>query len=171
MTVRVVLRKYDGSPHRHQTMRRLGEDEHGVWLWAPAGNPVYLGDGSGSFDAAHLAVRLIPTGGRWWSALFCPAPANPAVYCDIVTPPEWSTAGEVAMVDLDLDVCRYQDGRVQIHDEDEFITHRFAYAYPEPVVSRALDAADDVWHALAGDTEPFAGVYKCWLDRVPTSAA
>ena len=34
--VRVVYTKYDGSLHWHMSMRYLGEDEHGIWLGAPA---------------------------------------------------------------------------------------------------------------------------------------
>jgi hypothetical protein len=32
--VRVVFRRYDGSLHWHNTMKRLGEDSHGIWLGA-----------------------------------------------------------------------------------------------------------------------------------------
>lgn len=33
----VSVRKYDNSLHRHHSMVRLGEDEHGVWLGAAVG--------------------------------------------------------------------------------------------------------------------------------------
>jgi hypothetical protein len=35
--VRVVYRKFDGRLHWQTNLRRLGEDEHGVWLGTPPG--------------------------------------------------------------------------------------------------------------------------------------
>jgi len=35
--IRVIYRKYDGSLHWNMELGRLGADEHGTWLGAPAG--------------------------------------------------------------------------------------------------------------------------------------
>jgi len=166
----MVLRKYDGSPHRQHATRCLGEDEHGAWFGTPAGTAILLGTGDRTFATGHAAVRLL-TPDRWWSAVFFAAPNDVEVYADVVTPRVWTAVDEVTMVDLDLDVCRDRaDGRVRLLDEDEFIANRQAYGYSDVVVARALDAADELWHALAGDVEPFASRYRCWLDRL-TSAS
>jgi protein associated with RNAse G/E len=166
VTVRMVLRKYDGSPHRRHETRCLGEDEHGTWFGTPAGTVISLGTGDRTFATGQAAVRVVAAD-RWWSAVFLAEPGDIEVYADVVTPRVWTAVDEVSMVDLDLDVCRHRaDGRVRLLDEDEFITNRQAYRYPDIVVARALDAADELWHALAGDVEPFAGRYHHWLDRM-----
>ena len=38
--VRLVFTKYDGSLHWHQTMKYLGDDEHGIWLGAEPARPL-----------------------------------------------------------------------------------------------------------------------------------
>jgi hypothetical protein len=51
--IRVVYRKYDGSLHWNYATHRLGEDEHGVWVGAPAGTVVQ--QRAEPFDAAYHA--------------------------------------------------------------------------------------------------------------------
>jgi hypothetical protein len=165
--VRVIFRKYDGRPHRHSTMRRLGEDGYGTWLAAPAGAVVHMG-GGGHFVAWHRCVRLVPRS-AWWSALFFPAPAEWDAYCDVTTPARWASPVEVTMTDLDLDVYRTRaDRRVEVLDEDEFAVHRDTYGYPAEVVGNARAAVRDLRAALSGGTtEPFATWYRTWLDQAP----
>ena len=161
-SVRVVYRKYDGSLHWHLTMRRLGEDEHGVWLGLPTGGEMRKGDGPAvPIPQAH--VLLIPSG-AWWTASFNARPCWTEIYCDITTPVEF---GEdvFTMVDLDLDVIKKRDGSVIIDDEDEFAEHQVKYGYPAEVIDRAQATAD--WLVTAVVTEePFLTVYKTHLDKV-----
>ena len=56
--VRVVYRKFDGSLHWNQPAWRLGEDEHGVWVGAPAGTPVRLGEQHRVGHLGRLAVLV-----------------------------------------------------------------------------------------------------------------
>ncbi len=161
----MVYTKYDGSLHWHQTMRYLGEDEHGVWLGAPAGSTIRRGS-EPPIALEQPSAALIPHG-RWWTAVFNGAPARTEIYCDISTPPQWPSAGEVTMVDLDLDVVRLlADGRVLVVDEDEFAEHRVTYGYPDEVVSQAEQAASWLHEAISAGAEPFASGYREWLQRV-----
>jgi protein associated with RNAse G/E len=164
--VRVVYRKYDGALHWHETMRRLGEDEHGVWLGAAPGTIARRGD-EYSIVMEYAHVHVFPRD-AWWTAVFHAAPYRLEIYCDVTTPPRWPHPGEVTMVDLDLDVCRMRRrwrAKVQVLDEDEFAEHRARYRYPPEVVVRALDATRWLRRALADGTQPFAGEYRTWLDR------
>ena len=171
--VRVVVRKYDGSLHWHYPMTRLGEDEFGVWLGAPAGT-VYR-RGEPGHETAVVAVEddrvmLVPHD-AWWTAEFQAAPAHLDAYCDVATPSTWTrtdeTSGEVTMVDLDLDVCRVRDDMsVFVDDEDEFAVHQVRYGYPADVVRRAEAAAAWLTTALRGGVEPFGDHYRTWLDRL-----
>ena len=100
--VLVAVLKYDGRLHWHHTMRRLGADEHGVWLGCPAGTVYHRGDEGPIYATAEARVMLIPRH-AWWTALYSAAPAECEVYCDITTPAAWPQPAKVAMVDLDLD--------------------------------------------------------------------
>ena len=162
-SVRVVLTKYGGRPHRRQTMTRLGEDEHGVWLAAPAGSTVLLGDGTRSFVTRCACVRLIPPS-SWWTALFTVDDVWD-VYCDVTTPPHWTDSSEVTLVDLDLDLYRSRaDQRVELLDQDEFDAHRVRLGYPDALVVQATRVAARLRTAVA-EQEPFASHYLAWIDR------
>jgi protein associated with RNAse G/E len=160
----LVFTKYDGSLHWHQTMRHLGEDEHGVWLGAPAGSTAQRGtEAPVRFDAP--SVQLVPAG-QWWTAVFNDAPASAEIYCDIATPAQWTHPGEVTMVDLDLDVIRRRDGQILLDDEDEFAEHQVRYRYPAEIVSQAERAAAWLLDAVGSAVEPFGSLYQGWLDKV-----
>lgn len=168
--VRVVWRKFDGSLHWHYTMRRLGEDEFGVWLGAPVGTVYDKGENLGIFRAEEARVMLFPRE-EWWTAEFQAAPARLDAYCDVATPPTWTRADEVTMVDLDLDACRVRDDMsVYVDDEDEFALHQVRYGYPADVVERAEASAAWLTAALRDGLEPFGSHYRSWLDRVDAIA-
>jgi protein associated with RNAse G/E len=167
--VRVVYTKYDGSLHWHETMTRLGEDEHGVWLGAPAGVSARKGH-EPAIVVPHAHVMLFRPD-VWWTAVFNAPPAKVEIYCDITSPIRWPTTAEVTMVDLDLDVIRHRDGSVFIDDEDEFAEHRVRYAYPADVVDQARAATAWLAAAVGDGTEPFATRYRVWLDQVTVGQA
>jgi hypothetical protein len=163
-TVRVVSYKYDGSLHWHYRMRRLGEDEYGVWLGGQVGTEYRRGRNISRYLTAEPRVKLLPRG-AWWSALFLASPNKLEIYCDVGTPVEWAHAGEVRTVDLDLDVCRYRDGGADtVVDEDEFAMHQKRYGYPADVIASARAAAKWLESALGDGTEPFAGRFHHWFE-------
>jgi hypothetical protein len=166
-TVRLVYTKYDGSLHWHLTMRLLGEDEHGVWLGTAKPTTMRKGnDPLVVLDYASLA--LVPRNG-WWTASFNDVPASTEIYCDITSPARWTSADEVTMVDLDLDVLRTRDGAVLLVDTDEFAEHQVKYGYPADVVAEAERAANWLTEAVADGTEPFASEYRRYLAQVSAS--
>jgi protein associated with RNAse G/E len=163
-SVRVVYRKYDGALHWNYAARHLGEDEHGVWVGAPAGTPVSLGDQArGPVEAPH--VLLFPREG-WWTGCFNATPHRTEIYCDITTVPVWSGTDEVTMIDLDLDVRRLRTGVVELLDEDEFAEHQVRYGYPAEVIAGARQSADRLFDAVERRVEPFGDAYRTWLNRV-----
>jgi uncharacterized protein len=161
----VVYTKYDGSLHWHETMRYLGEDEHGIWLGADAGSTMQRGD-EPPVVLEQASVRLIPDA-VWWAATFRADPARVEIYCDIGTPPRWPTPAEVTMVDLDLDVLRLRaDQQVVLDDADEFAEHQVRYGYPASVVGEAERAAAWLMDAVSAKAEPFGAAYRRWLEMV-----
>lgn len=163
--VRVVYTKYDGSLHWHHMARYLGEDEHGIWIGAPAGSTTRRGR-EPMIVVEQAMVGLFPHG-RWWTAFFNARPARTEIYCDITTPPRWPDENEVTMVDLDLDVVRLRaDQQVLLLDEDEFAEHQVRYRYPAEVIDAAEQAAAWLQQEINNGAEPFATAYRGWLDQV-----
>lgn len=163
-TIRVVYTKYDGSLHWHHNALLLGEDEHGVWAGARAGQSMRRGQ-EPLVVFPQPFVMLFP-GDGWWTGSFNAEPHRTEIYCDIATVPSWPDPGTVTMVDLDLDVIRKRDGRIYLDDEDEFEAHRVRHGYPPEVVAAARDSAERLLKAVREDTEPFASVYRGWLARL-----
>ncbi|MEU3462326.1 DUF402 domain-containing protein [Streptomyces sp. NPDC006733] len=163
--VRVRYRKYDGSLHWNMEMRRLGEDEHGVWLGVSGGSSSRKGHEPGIvFPEAY--VLLFPRE-AWWTATFNAAPRPTEIYCDITTPPQWISETEVTMVDLDLDVVRKRGVPApRLLDEDEFADHQVRYGYPPEVVERAAASARWLMRQIADGAEPFSTVHREWLALV-----
>ncbi|MEV6967062.1 DUF402 domain-containing protein [Hamadaea sp. NPDC051192] len=153
--VRVLYRKFDGRLHWQTTLRRLGEDEHGVWLGSPPGG-TWRRDG-GPWVTVHGPRLMVAPRDRWWTARFnSESDSRTAVYCDVTAIPEWTAADELTIVDLDLDVIRLRTtGEVSLLDEDEFLLHTAKYAYPEAVVAAARSSASWLLSAVANFDEPF----------------
>ncbi|GAB1690238.1 DUF402 domain-containing protein [Krasilnikovia sp. M28-CT-15] len=163
--VEVCFHKYDGRPHRRTVERLLGEDEYGHWLGKPAGGLVHYLNSGDAVPATTPTVRLIPRD-QWWTAVFFPEPRPHELYVDVATPAQWTGTAAVTFVDLDLDVLKWRDGRVDLLDEDEFAVHRDRYGYPPEVVAGAVDAAHRLHREITAGTEPFAIHYREWLSRV-----
>jgi uncharacterized protein len=163
--VQVDYHKYDGALHWNLRMRRLGEDEHGVWLGLPADSVMRKGRGPDvPLPEAH--VILFPHD-RWWTAVFNAAPRSIAIYCDITTPPRWPSPTEVTMIDLDLDVLLKRGADLPVLvDEDEFAEHRARYGYPGEVVTAAEESAAWLLRAITDGTGPFGGAHGPWLAMV-----
>jgi protein associated with RNAse G/E len=163
--VEVVLRKWDGRPHRRTTTRLLGTDEFGTWVGTPTGTIVtYSYGGKPPRATREHAVRLIRPG-AWWCAVFFAEPSPRDVYCDIIAPARWSNPAEVILVDLDLDLVRYRpDGRVELDDEDEFAANKVTFGYPPEVVAQARAAVDELRPALQSRSEPFGAHWKTWME-------
>jgi len=163
--VLVRFTKYDGSRHWEFTMTRLGQDEHGTWLRAPVGcelvRPGHCVRTSYSF------VCLLPHEEHFVAAFHDRTPGMepdvPSVYVDISTPPQWVSANEVTMVDLDLDVILGWDGVVILDDEDEFAQHRVSLNYPDELVALAEQAADRVMGLVRHGLAPFGDAAERWL--------
>jgi Protein of unknown function (DUF402) len=117
-------------------MRRLGEDEHGVWLSVPPGTVVRRGyEPPRVLDTGFIS--LVPMG-SWWEVEFYPDHPRHEVYVNIGTPCEWH-GDVVRQVDLDLDVVRNLDGSVELLDTLD----RYSHALPT-LQARAMARLDTV---------------------------
>jgi protein associated with RNAse G/E len=146
-------------------MRRLGADEHGIWLGLPAHSVMRKGHNP-EVDLPEAHVVLFPRD-AWWTATFNAAPRRTEIYCDITTPPRWPSPDEVTMVDLDLDVLRKRgaDDPILV-DEDEFAEHQVRYGYPAEVIGAASEAAQWLMEAVGARAGAFGGAHERWLSMV-----
>ena len=156
--------KWDDRAHWAYDMERLGEDAHGLWLWASAGTELRRGT-EPPIGAKHGFVKLI-TAGQWWTAIWNDGRPSESrsirTYVDVITPAVWD-GNTVRMIDLDLDVVRRSDGSVEIDDEDEFEDHKALFDYPPHVVDRARTEAAQLVLAIERGKEPFGAIGERWL--------
>lgn len=157
--VQIDFRKWDGSRHWQFSMSRLGEDEHGLWLWSPPGSNMQRGH-EPMRQSAGVNVKLIPDN-KWWTAMWN-AGLKFDLYVDIITPPSWN-GSTVTMIDIDLDVKRWADGHAEVVDEDEFEEHRVAFDYPERLIDTARATAARLALAVEERHEPFGDVGDSWV--------
>ena len=137
----------------------IGEDEFGRWLGVARGNPWWSADRSrsGVFDSSF--VKLVPSGTFW---TVCFNPADPVVDVDIVLPVRWPD-NALEEVDLELDLLRTADGRVQVRDRDEFDRVREAWPMPADIARAAEETCERVRELVERGDEPFGRVGKRWL--------
>ncbi len=160
----MVFAKWGGRPHWEFDALRLGEDEHGTWLGAPAGTPMTRP--GARFRIGVTQVVLAPDA-AFVASFYAPGNAGPnpcEVYVDISTVPSVD-ATTMTAVDLDLDVVRGWTGRVWVDDEDEFAQHRVRFGYPADVVQLAVTSCEQVRRAVAASQAPFDGITaRRWID-------
>ena len=162
--VTVQFFKYPKRLHWRHEMIRLGEDDYGVWLGAPAGAIVQRGS-EPPMELDHPFVQLISTE-AFWSLIYNGEGNKYPVYIDIATPAEWVNEQRVEMIDIDLDVVRRQDGSIGLLDEDEFLEHRVKYAYPDWMADRARTTAAELVLKLEAGDEPFGVIPQRWLQEL-----
>jgi uncharacterized protein len=160
-TVRIDFRKWNGQRHWQFAMSRLGGDEHGLWLWSPPGADMQRGH-EPVIQSPGVNIKLIPES-KWWTAIWSYG-RKVDVYVDVITPPAWN-GSTVTMVDIDLDVVRWADGRVEILDEDEFLEHQAAMDYPPRLIDMARATAAQLALAVENRHEPFGDVGESWMSR------
>lgn len=156
------LRKWPDLPHWRFGADLIERDGFGTWLSCLPPTP-YTGPRVGDFE--HAFVLLVPPD-DWWIASFNDDRVDDAIYVDIATPATWRTEHHVTAVDLDLDIVRFHDGRVELVDEDEFAEHQVAFGYPDDVIAQARSTADRMFEIVQDDTERFLGAGRERLERL-----
>ena len=158
--------KWGGHPHYRGHNVHLGDDEHGTWLWGVTGRTIYRGD-EPLWATQHAALTLVSPG-RWWAPSWWVGHPDLEVYVNINTPAEWH-GDRIVSVDLDLDVVRFLDGRVEIVDRDEFEEHQVRYGYPDDLIAQAEAATAEAYDLLTRNVAPFDGVAAAgWIARART---
>jgi uncharacterized protein len=159
--VHVDERKWPDRLHWQYSARRLGSDEHGVWLHTPVGTVARRGT-EPPLELQHGFVVCVPDG-EWWIAEFYWDHPWHETYVNVGTPPQWE-GDRMTQVDLDLDVVRKVDGSVAVLDEDEFAQHQIAYQYSEDLIESTRSATRRAVELLTHSQEPFGSASQRWIE-------
>ena len=139
----------------------LGEDGFGRWVGLTEGDPWRAADGTPSGAFRSSFVLVVPRA-AYWTACF--HPRDPVVDVDIVLPANW-VDDVLDLVDLELDVLRSADGRVQVRDQNEFERTRATWAMPDDIAARAESTCEQIRDLVERHAEPFGSVGLVWLAR------
>jgi hypothetical protein len=157
--------KYDGHPHWVVPGRYLGADEHGHWIYQPAGSLVSR-PGHGHW-AETDAVCLVPRAGQWLGTFHDDPAEDFRVYLDLSTQIGWRElprgGWEANSVDMDLDVIDSRSRGIYLDDEDEFEEHASLMGYPHELVRAIRSEAEALLGALGAAHAPFDGTATTWL--------
>lgn len=165
MIVGCDLRKWNGRQGYSFEAELLGRDEHGTWLAVPPGTSFVGPKSPGVWNDPF--VICVPDADWWIASFYGEGNAlNMEVYVDMTTVPEWPSESSVRCIDLDLDVVRYLDRRIELLDEDEFDEHRIEMSYPADIVDRARATAQAILEAVEARKEPFDAVGAEWLAQI-----
>jgi len=97
---------------------------------------------------------------RWWNVIAGYDAGTGALrgyYCNVAKTPRWHVepAPVIAYTDLDLDLVVFPDGRIELHDEDEFVQYAARYQYSAWTIERARRTVDEVIARVERRAHPF----------------
>lgn len=160
--------KYDGQAHWVVPGLALGSDEHGEWIYQPAGS--FIARPGMAFFARSDAVTLSPASGEWLATFHSGEDRNGLLlYIDLSTAIGWAPLGprghELHSIDMDLDVVERAGRGIYLDDEDEFEEHRVAFGYPDELTSAIAAEAQDLLARVAARQAPFDGAALSRFDQ------
>lgn len=142
----------------------LESDTHGLWLYSPQGTLFRsqvgerIGEcevGQGDRPAGLPVLHLIPHTG-WWLAEWHRDEREAIISIDICKKPT-AIEGEWHYIDLELDLLA-RNGRVEIHDEDEFVAACAAGFISSDEAQLASETTREIERLLRQHCEPFGGL-------------
>jgi uncharacterized protein len=160
--VHINYRKWPDTAHWHFTVFPLGSDDHGAWFCLPDGAVIQRG--LESPDTSRTSIMLLPKDAAWTAFWNTDKTKRHELYIDVIKLIK-ADPGEITMFDLDLDVVRTWDGRVEILDRDEFERHQKVFQYPKHLVEHAEKTAELLESLVRSAAEPFGAVGEAWRAR------
>ena len=153
----------------------LAEDSFGSWLYSPMGCryrgrsgetitecEVGQGDRAHGLPVLHLAPKI-----GWWFAAWHRLGGAAIIGIDVCTPPT-RIDDEWRYTDLELDPHGFGDGRLELHDEDEFAAACEAGLISASEAAEASAAAAELLQGLREKREPFG---RAGWDRLDSALA
>jgi len=152
--IRILSTKYDGSLHNDYTGRILDRAGGLVRVFVAEGTPWVGYRGRGAVRAPMTQLFFLD---RWYNLFHNHRPVgarNMLTYANVGTPA--TIEGDtLRWIDLDVDVIQTAEHGILVDDEDEFAEHQVLMSYPPEVVSRVLEARDELLEAAWSGSFPF----------------
>ncbi|RKW71723.1 DUF402 domain-containing protein [Galactobacter caseinivorans] len=160
--------KYNGLAHWVVPGIALGSDQHGEWIFQPAGS--FIARPGMAFFARSDAVTLVPVEGEWIATFHSGEDRNGLrLYIDISTRIGWAplarSGWEVHSIDMDLDVVERTGRGLYLDDEDEFEEHAAQFGYPPELMASMRTAADELMASVGTSQAPFDGAARRRFDQ------
>lgn len=153
--IRSESTKYDGSIHYEFDTRLIDNTDGCLRLWIPAGTPNRSYRGEGVFEADCVMLAFLDDHERGFNVVHYWAPIRGALAASDILTATHLDGSTLRWIDLDLDVEVFDDGRVELVDEDEFEEHQVRYAYPPAIIEGARKSAALSFQLATGETFPF----------------
>lgn len=135
----------------------LGADEFGTWFFTPAGSPIRWTNLEGKGAVWEFDVLCLIPPDDWYFALWWNGHPSVEIGVD-VTAPATRDGGAWSWVDLEIDLHRFVDGRVESEDEDEFEDSVARGYISQTQQTQALRITPIIERMLRDRLEPFGGV-------------
>lgn len=160
--------KYNGMAHWVVPGLALGSDEHGEWVFQPAGS--FIARPGMAFFARSDAVSLVPAEGEWIATFHSGEDRNGLrLYIDVSTQIGWAplahSGWELHSIDMDLDVVDRSGRGLYLDDEDEFEEHAAAFGYPPALMASMRATAQELMERVGARQEPFDGAVLRRFDQ------
>jgi protein associated with RNAse G/E len=152
--VRVLARKYDGAVRRHWSGALVNAGESLITVLATFSETVEHND-LGTIPAGTVSFEHFWTD-RWYNVFIFRDPdgTERAAYANIAMPATFDGIA-VDYIDLDIDVIRWPDGRVDVLDRDDFEKNSLKYGYPNEVIAAAEHALAELIGLIERREFPF----------------
>jgi protein associated with RNAse G/E len=152
--VTVRARKYDGRIRRSWSGGLVSSKDGLITLVAEFAEAVEHND-LGTIAAGTVSFEYFWPD-RWYNVFHFREPdGSPrATYSNIAMPATFSD-GIIDYIDLDIDVIRWPDGRVEVLDRDDFQVNSVKYGYPDHVKKAAEAALEDLLEVIEKKEFPF----------------
>ena len=140
--IRSASTKYDGSIHYKFDTRLIDHADGCLRLFIPAGAPHRSYRGQGEFETDCVMLTFPGDESRGLNVVHYAEPVRGGVAASDILIAAHLDGDTLRWIDLDLDVEVFDDGRVELVDEDEFEEHQLRYRYPEAVIQGARRSAE-----------------------------
>ena len=140
-TIRVVGKKYDGSPRDEWPAQLIEERGTHLRVHVPAGTEEIV-RGHRRQVIEDSSTCLFWTD-RWYNVWQFDRTEGVLVYANVAMPCQFD-GSVLRWVDLDIDIVYHADRSIVVKDEEEFEDHILRFAYPKDVIERALAARDEL---------------------------
>jgi hypothetical protein len=153
--ITVNARKYDGRIRRSWPGGLVSQKDGLLTLLAHF-SETHIHSDLGTIHAGTVSIEHFWLD-RWYNVFHFREPDGTpkAIYANIAMPATFD-GSVLDYVDLDIDVIRWPEGRVDVLDRDDFAQNSVKYGYPDEVKLAAENALSELLGLIERNEFPFA---------------